>query len=158
MKDLYNNSTLQIGDTFKVTGDGMNNTSVGGYDCSKTKIYTVKALHNEGKYHANNLYCGTIETKCGKFIWNEGKSLKLITKPQQEDLTGRYIKVLKSDLGGCGYKIGDYLLIKDNRGNCYNVEKVGTLLFHGNKNRFETGHIELMPVDFNPNQIQYEIY
>jgi hypothetical protein len=82
-------------------------------------------------------------------------------------LKGRYIKVLKADMGGetKNYSVGSYLKIleddtDDSWKQCGYVEYAGTLQFKGNQNRFLTGHIMLMPEGFDPKNIQefYEIF
>jgi len=70
-------------------------------------------------------------------------------------LVGRYIKVLRHNLGGntrC-YKVGDYLKILENptKGSvCHEVEHAHTLNLTGVNNRVIGGDVELMPVGWKP--------
>jgi len=72
-----------------------------------------------------------------------------------EDLTGRYLKMLKKGLSGIGegYKVGDYLMVLDKRDTLglYTVEKVGVLSLQATGgNRITMGDVELMPEGFLP--------
>jgi len=80
-----------------------------------------------------------------------------------KNIQGRYIKVLKTDLGGHSskYEKGSYLkILRDNGNKCILTEYAGALHVREGNTRFHTGHIELMPEGFDPNIIDifYEIY
>lgn len=71
-----------------------------------------------------------------------------------ENYKGRYVKVLKKNLGGDSskYNIGDYLKILDDDSvsSCIKVEHAGSLFVRGFNNRIVTKDIEIMPVEFTP--------
>lgn len=70
-----------------------------------------------------------------------------------ENYRGRYIKVLKKNLGGLDYlyEVGDYLKILGDTGKlCIVVEHAGTLNIRAYSNRITNGDIEMMPVGFIP--------
>lgn len=70
-----------------------------------------------------------------------------------ENYKGRYVKVLKKNLGGLTsyYNTGDYLKVIEDKGNfCIEVEYAGILNVRAFKNRITSGDIEMMPVGFTP--------
>lgn len=70
-----------------------------------------------------------------------------------ENYKGRYIKVLKKNLGGDSskYNTGDYLKVIEDKGKlCIEVEYAGVLNVRAFNNRINNGDIEMMPVGFTP--------
>jgi hypothetical protein len=70
-----------------------------------------------------------------------------------ENYKGRYIKVLKKNLGGTSsyYNTGDYLKVIEDKGKlCIEVEYAGVLNVRAYNNRINNGDIEIMPVGFTP--------
>ena len=83
-----------------------------------------------------------------------GEKWGKVVEHWEEDLTGRYIKVLRAGLGGQSnkYKVGDYLKVERKCQDCYIVEYAGILnLSHGPNHRVYMKDVELMPEGFDPN-------
>ena len=83
---MIKNSSLQIGDKFKVIVFGICNSNAGseyGKPCTlwyprENYEYTVEMIYNEGIYYSDKLNCGTIKTECGMFLWNEPTNFEKI--------------------------------------------------------------------------------
>lgn len=129
-------------------GTTFNNTSILGLkDKQPNNTITRDFFSIEGK---NILYTDLKNMRWT--VYNMGKWAEII-ESKKEDLVGRYIKVLKPDLGGntSNYKKGDYLKVLNRIVDCYNVEHVGILnLSFGPNHRVYMKDVELMPEGFDP--------
>lgn len=75
---------IKIGDSIMCIRNGCNNTYAGKFKSvyKGDGPFVIKSIHSGGKFYDSIILCNTLETECGKFLWNSEEFFQVIEKEQ----------------------------------------------------------------------------
>lgn len=75
---------IEVGDLIMCIRDGGNNTCAGRFESvwKGDGPFIIKTIHKDGIYTSKSMKCNTLETECGKFLWNSEELFQVIEKGQ----------------------------------------------------------------------------